>query len=147
MAAEVLDPRFETVTPRERLWREFAARAATGTTGTGSIGTTGSPSAWRARTWLWASLMLPGGDDDAVVALLVREWAAYRAAHPDEPDIAFRPPGTAPDDEAVVPGPPPYDALPPLRHGRYGADLPTHDERVREEQERLARRDQAFYGF
>lgn len=134
MAAEVLHQTSDVVTPRRRLWREFARRAATDRV------------AWHARTWARAALMRPGGDDEAVVALLRTEWAAYRRAHPDEPDVMFRPPPVAPD-EPVVPGPPPYDTLPPLAHGHYGTDLPAHDERVREEQERLARRDQAFYGF
>lgn len=143
MAAEVLDrpgtgPGTVTdpATPRTRLWREFAARATTDRV------------AWLARTWARAVLMLPSGDDeDAVVGLLAREWAAYRTAHPSEPTVEFSPPPRWVPDETVTAGPAPYDALPPLIHGRYGTDLPSHEERVREEQERLARRDQAYYGF
>ena len=120
--------------PRDRLWREFAAR------------TTTDRIAWRARTWARAVLMTPGGADEDVLAVLRAEWAAFRAAHASEPDVEFRPPPVA-TDEPVVPGPPPYAELPPLAFGRYGNDLPSHDDRVRDEQERLARRDQAYYGF
>ena len=124
----------EYVTPRERLHRAFAARAAT------------SDAAWRMRCWNRAVLMTPGHDPAAVVALLDAEWAAYRAARPGEPAVTWTPPGDLPEDE-VVPGPPPYGDLVALRHGRYGVDLPSHEERVRDEQERLARRDLAHYGF
>jgi alpha-beta hydrolase superfamily lysophospholipase len=123
-----------TPTPRDRLWREFAARATT------------DPVAWRARTWARAVLMTPGGADDDVLAVLSAEWAEFRTTRPGEPDVAFRPPPAAPE-EAVVPGPPPYAEFAPLARGRYGTDLPAHEDRVREEGERLARRDQAYYGF
>ena len=123
------------VVPRERLHRHFASRA-----------TTDDKGRWLAQAWARAVLVDPAADDAAVLALLHAEWAAYRAAHPGEPVVAFRPPDEPPPDE-VVPGPPPYDALPPLRHGRYGIELPSHEDRIRDEQERLARRDTAFYGF
>ena len=132
MAAEHL----AYVAPRERLHRHFATRAGTA-----------DPAAWRAQAWLRACLVLPGAADEDVVAFLDTEWAAFRRRNPEEPHVTFAPP-PAPAEEPVVPGPPPYDELAPLRHGRYGSDhLPTHEDRVREEQERLARRDQAFYGF
>jgi hypothetical protein len=127
-------------TPHERLHRHFATRAAVG-------GTEDARAAWRAQAWLRATLVLGSADDTDVLAYLDTEWAAFRAAHPGEPHVAFAPP-PAPEEDPVVPGPPPYDQLAPLRHGRYGSDhLPSHEERVREEQERLARRDQAYYGF
>jgi hypothetical protein len=122
------------VSPRDRLHREFAARATT------------PPAAWRARTWSRAVLLTPDADDAAVVTTLTAEWAAYRVAHPDEPEVTFTPPAPLPADE-VVPAAPPYAELVPLRHGRYGVDLPSHEDRVRDEQERLARRDTAYYGF
>ena len=132
MAAETV----AYVTPHLRLHRHFAARARTN-----------DPAAWRAQAWLRATLVLPGASDDDLVAFLDTEWAAFRRRHPEEPHVTFAPPA-APPDEPVVPGPPPYDQLAPLRFGRYGSDhLPTHEDRVREEQERLARRDQAHYGF
>ena len=132
MAAETVP----FLTPHERLHRHFAARA-----------TATDPAAWRAQAWLRAALVYPGSPDEDVAAYLDTEWAAFRAAHPGEPHVAFAAPADPPD-EPVVPGPPPYDELAPLRFGRYGSDhLPTHAERVREEQERLARRDQAHYGF
>ena len=121
--------------PRDRLLRHFATRA-----------TTGDPATWLAQAWTRAALMVPGADDDTVLDVLRHEWDAYRAGHPGEPLVAFRAPAAL-ADEPVVPGPPPYDALPPLTHGRYGVDLPSHDDRVREEQERLARRDSTYYGF
>lgn len=122
------------VTPRQRLHRVFAARAGT------------PPAVWQARAWARAVLMTPGGGDVEVAAVLRAEWTSYREAHAGEPDITFAPPIVVPD-EAVVPGPPPYADLVPLRHGRYGVDLPSHEDRVRDEQERLARRDTAYYGF
>lgn len=124
------------VVPRERLHRHFATRARTT-----------DPKAWRAQAWVWATLVLPGAPDDDVAAFLDTEWAAFRRRQPDEPHVTFAPPEAAPE-EPIVPGPPPYDELAPLRFGRYGSDhLPSHEERVRDEQERLAKRDQAFYGF
>jgi hypothetical protein len=122
------------VTPRAALYRVFAARAAT------------APAAWRARTWAWAALLAPGAGDAGIAARLGSEWDAYRSAHPGEPDITFTAPPPVPD-EPVVPGPVPVETFAPLRHGRYGVDLPTHEDRVRDEQERLARRDATFYGF
>lgn len=127
-------------TPHERLHRHFATRAAVGDTAA-------ERDAWRNQAWLRATLVLPNAGDDELLAYLDTEWAAFRTAHPGEPHVAFAPPPPA-DEDPVVPGPPPYDLLPALQHGRYGSDfLPSHDERVREEQERLARRDQAHYGF
>lgn len=123
------------VTPRDRLLRHFATRAATG-----------DPATWLAQAWARAVLMAPRAGDDAVLDLLRMEWDEWRSAHPGEPLVAFRAP-EAIAEEPVVPSPPPYDALPPLRFGRYGVDLPSHEDRVREEQERLARRDSSFYGF
>jgi hypothetical protein len=123
------------VAPLARLHRHFASRRHTGDRAT-----------WLAQAWARAVLVDPAADDAAVLALLDAEWAAFRARHPEEPAVTFRPPSEPPPDE-VVPGPPPYDALPPLRHGRYGIDLPSHEDRIREEQERLARRDTAYYGF
>ena len=123
------------VPPRDRLLRHFATRAVSG-----------DPVTWLAQAWTRAVLMAPGADDDTVLDLLRTEWDAYRADHPGEPLVAFRPP-PALAEEPVVPSPPPYDALPPLTHGRYGVDLPSHDDRVRDEQERLAKRDSSFYGF
>ena len=123
------------VAPRDRLWRHFDARRHATDAAT-----------WLAQAWARAVLLLPTADDDTVLDLLRTEWDAYRADHPGEPLVAFRPPGAVPD-EPVVPGPPPYDSLPPLTFGRYGVDLPSHEDRVREEQERLARRDTAHYGF
>jgi hypothetical protein len=120
---------------RPRLHRHFATRARAT-----------EPAKWLAQAWAWAALVTPAAPEEEVLALLYREWEAFRARHPEEPAVAFRAPEAVPD-EPVVPGPPPYDDLPPLLHGRYGIDLPTHEERVREEQERLARRDQAHYGF
>jgi len=132
MAAETVP----YATPHQRLRRHFAARA-----------TASDRAAWLAQAWARAALVYPGAPDEDVAAYLDTEWAAFRAEHPGEPLVAFAPPAPPPD-EPVVPGPPPYDELAPLRFGRYGSDhLPSHDERVREEQERLARRDQAFYGF
>lgn len=132
MAAETLC----YVVPRERLHRHFAARA-----------TCTDARSWLAQAWLRACLVLPGAGDDDVAAFLDTEWAAFRRRNPSEPHVTFAPP-PAPPEEPVVPGPPPYDELAPLRFGRYGSDfLPSHEERVRDEQERLARRDQAFYGF
>jgi hypothetical protein len=125
----------DTALPLARLHRHFATRAS---------GT--EPARWLAQAWAWAVLVLPAAGEDEVLALLGREWEAFRARHPGEPAVAFRAPA-APPDEPVVPGPPPYADLPPLAFGRYGIDLPSHEERVREEQERLARRDQAHYGF
>jgi hypothetical protein len=122
------------VSARDRLHAAFASRAGL------------PPATWLGRVWARAVLLTPGGDDEAVVEVLTREWAAYCAAHPDAPDVTFRPPPDQPA-EPVVPAPPPYADLLPLRHGRYGLDLPTHEERVREEQERLARRDAAHFGF
>ena len=123
------------VAPRERLRRHFATRA-----------TTEDPATWLAQAWARAVLVLPRGDDEEVLDLLRAEWDAWRARHPGEPLVAFLAPAD-PAEEVVVPGPPPYDALPPLTFGRYGIDLPSHEDRVRDEQERLARRDSAFYGF
>jgi hypothetical protein len=127
-------------TPHERLHRHFATRAAVGD----------SPAdrdAWRNQAWVRATLVLPGAPDEDMLAYLDTEWAAYREAHEGEPHVAFAPPPPA-EEGPIVPGPPPYDELAPLRFGRYGSDhLPSHDERVRDEQERLARRDQAHYGF
>ena len=123
------------VPPRHRLLRHFATRARCG-----------DPTTWLAQAWTWAVLLAPGADDATVLDLLRTEWDAYRADHPEEPLVAFRPPPAIPE-QPVVPTPPPYDDLPPLTHGRYGVDLPSHDDRVREEQERLARRDSTFYGF
>ena len=122
------------VTPRDALHRVFAARADT------------PPTAWHARAWAWAALLARDLGDDAIAATLRAEWYSYRVAHPGEPDITFAPPPAVPD-EPVVPGPVPVETFAPLRHGRYELDLPTHEERVREEQERLARRDTAFFGF
>lgn len=65
-------------------------------------------------------------DDASVVSLLDREWAVFRAGHPDAPAVAFRPP-PEPPEEPVRPGPPRYDLLVPLRHGRYGLDLPAEE--------------------
>lgn len=121
--------------PRDRLLRHFAARS-----------TAPDPATWLAQAWARAVLVLPTAGDEAVLDLLRAEWDAWRAAHPKEPLVAFRPPGPVPED-VVTPAPPPYDTLPPLRFGRYGVDLPTHEDRIREEQERLARRDSTFYGF
>lgn len=123
------------VPPRDRLVRHFATRAACD-----------DPTTWLAQAWARAVLMAPGADDGTVLDLLRTEWDAFRADHPGEPLVAFRAPEAIPD-EPVVPAPPPYDALPPLIHGRYGVDLPAHDDRIREEQERLARRDSTYYGF
>ena len=123
------------VPPRDRLHRHFATRAGTD-----------DPATWLAQAWTRAVLLAPGADDDAILGLLRAEWDAWRAEHPGEPLVAFRAPAPL-RDEPVVPGPPPYDDLPPLTHGRYGVDLPSHDDRVREEQERLAKRDASFYGF
>jgi hypothetical protein len=123
------------VAPRERLVRHFATRAGTS-----------DPATWLAQAWARAVLMAPRAADDAVLDLLRSEWDAYRAEHPGEPLVAFRPPAPL-AEEPVVPSPPPYDALPPLTHGRYGVDLPSHEDRVREEQERLSRRDNAYFGF
>src|SRR5687767_8533186 len=123
------------VSPRDRLLRHFATRAATD-----------DPATWLAQSWARAVLMAPRAGDDEVLDLLRGEWDAWRAAHPGEPLVAFRAPGDLPD-EVVVPAPPPYDALPPLTFGRYGVDLPSHEERLRDEQERLARRDGTYYGF
>lgn len=123
------------VSPRDRLLRHFATRAVTD-----------DPATWLAQAWTRAVLMAPRADDDTVLDLLRTEWDAWRAEHPGEPLVAFRAPAAL-DEEVVVPEPPPYDALPPLVFGRYGIDLPSHEERVREEQERLSRRDGAFYGF
>lgn len=82
-----------------------------------------------------------------MVETLRVEWDAFRRQRRDEPEIDFRPPEDLPE-EFVRPEPPSYAALVPLLFGRYGNDhLPSHEERVREEQERLARRDQAHYGF
>jgi hypothetical protein len=123
-------------TPHHRLRRHFAARARTT-----------DPAAWRAQAWVRATLVLPTASDEELAAYLDAEWAAFRREHPEEPHVTFAPP-PAPPEEPVVPGPPPYDRLVPLQFGRYGTDhLPAHDDRIREEQERLARRDQAFYGF
>lgn len=121
--------------PRARLHRHFATR-----------GSATEPARWLNQAWTWAALVVPGAPEEDVLALLHREWEAHRARHPGEPAVAFRAPAEVPD-EPVVPGPPPYADLPPLTFGRYGIDLPSHDERVREEQERLARRDAAHYGF
>lgn len=123
------------VAPRDRLHRHFATRA-----------TTDDPATWLAQAWARAALMAPRADDDSVLDLLRTEWDAYRAQHPGEPLVAFRAP-VAEIEVPVVPGPPPFDDLPPLVHGRYGIDLPSHEDRVRDEQERLARRDTSFYGF
>lgn len=123
-------------TPYERLLRHFATRTRAE-----------DPDAWRAKAWIRATFVLPGADDAELLAYLDTEWAAYREAHPGEPHVAFASPPPE-DEEVVVPGPTPADLLPRLIHGRAGSDhLPTHEERVREEQERLARRDQAYYGF
>src|SRR4051794_26215948 len=103
------------VTPRERLHRAFAERVTT------------PPAPWRARTWARAVLLTPGGDDAAVTAVLAAEWEVFRRGRPGEPDITFTPPDALPD-EPVVPGPPPYAELVPLRHGRYGVDLPSHED-------------------
>lgn len=123
------------VSPRDRLLRHFALRPFTDDPGT-----------WLAQAWTRAVLIAPAASDDEVLDLLRTEWDAWRADHPGEPLVAFRPP-PPPAEEPVVPGPPPYDALPPLQFGRYGIDLPSHEDRIREEQERLAKRDGAFYGF
>ncbi|HEX8003003.1 MAG TPA: hypothetical protein VF519_09955 [Mycobacteriales bacterium] len=127
-------------TPHQRLLRHFATRARVGDRPE-------DRAAWLAQAWLRATFVLPGASDDDLLGYLDTEWAAFRRTHPGEPHVAFAPPA-APAEEPVVPGPPPYDELAPLRFGRYGSDhLPTHEERVRDEQERLARRDQAYYGF
>jgi hypothetical protein len=91
--------------------------------------------------------MTGGGDDDAITAVLNAEWSEFRTEHPGEPDITFGAPPSVAVDENAIPTPPPYGDLVQLRHGRYGLDLPTHEDRVREDQERLARRDTAYYGF
>lgn len=123
-------------TPHERLLRHFATRARAE-----------DPDAWRAKAWMRGTFVMPGATDEDLLAYLDTEWAAFRAEHPGEPHVTFVPP-PAPAEEPIVPGPPPYDELAPLRNGRYGSDhLPTHEERVQEEQQRLARRDQAYYGF
>jgi hypothetical protein len=121
--------------PRERLHRHFATRA-----------TSDDPDAWFARAWARAVLVDPSADDAAVLRLLDTAWTEFRGRHPDEPALTFRPP-PHPDAEEVVPGPTPYHLYPTLRFGRYGVDLPSHEDRVRDEQERLAKRDQSFYGF
>lgn len=123
------------VAPRDRLLRHFATRAVTD-----------DPATWLAQAWARAVLMAPRADDDTVLDLLRTEWDAWRADHPGEPLVAFRAP-EAIAEEPVVPTPPPYDDLPPLTFGHYGVDLPSHEDRIREEQERLARRDSSFYGF
>ncbi|HEU0132289.1 MAG TPA: hypothetical protein VFQ85_14970 [Mycobacteriales bacterium] len=121
---------------RHRLHQHFAARR-----------TATAPDRWFALAWAKAVFALGSSDEERVLAFLDREWAAFRASRPGEPVLAFRPPPPVVRDEEGEAGPPPYELLPRLRHGRYGIDLPSHEERIREEQERLARRDQAHYGF
>jgi hypothetical protein len=105
------------VTPRRRLHEHFALRASAD-----------DPPRWLAQAWARAVLVHPAADDAALLALLAAEWAVFRAGHPEEPAVAFRPPAPVPEDP-VVPGPPPYDLLPPLAHGRYGLDVPMHQDR------------------
>jgi hypothetical protein len=105
------------VAPRQRLHEHFAGRA-----------TTDDPPRWLAQAWARAVLVRPAAGDDEVLALLDAEWARFRAGHPDEPVVAFRPPPPV-QDEPVVPGPPPYGLLPPLAHGRYGIDPAVHGDR------------------
>lgn len=123
------------VTPRARLHRAFGTRTAT------------DVAVWQMRCWSRAVLMSPSHAPADVAALLSAEWAAYRAAHPGEPAVTWTPPAGEVAEDEVVPGAPPYHENAPLRFGRYGVDLPTHEERLRDEQERLARRDVAYYGF
>ena len=122
--------------PRERLLRHFAARR-----------TATDAATWLAQAWTRAVFVLPSADDDAVLDLLRTEWDAWRAEHPGEPLVAFRPPPPAPRDEEADPEPTPWHTFAPLRHGRYEVDMPSHEDRIRDEQERLARRDTAYYGF
>jgi hypothetical protein len=105
------------VAPRQRLHEHFTSRA-----------TAADPPRWLAQAWARAVLVRPTADDAEVLALLEAEWARFRAGHPGEPEVAFRPPPPVPEDR-VVPGPPPYDLLPPLAHGRYGIDPSAHDDR------------------
>lgn len=105
------------VGPRERLRQHFAARPSATDAAT-----------WLAQAWTRAVLLAPRADDNAVLDLLRAEWDAWRDEHPEEPLVAFRAPAAVPD-EPVVPGPPPYDALPALTHGRYGVDLPREEDR------------------
>ncbi|MDQ1712788.1 MAG: hypothetical protein QOE45_2238 [Frankiaceae bacterium] len=105
------------VAPRQRLHEHFAQRARAG-----------DPPRWLAQAWARAVLVRPTADDAGVLALLEAEWARFRAGHPGEPAVAFRPPPALADDR-VVPGPPPYELLPPLAHGRYGLDMPMHEDR------------------